>query len=215
MGSLRKRYPIELKVKLVLEILKEEKSVTQLASEHKIHYSQLLKWKKQVKEVICSLRKQENFEGAIFTDTMGGRMDGRNLRRDFKQAIVKAGLTPFRFHDLRHSFASRLAMQGTNDRTLQTLMGHKSQRMILRYAHLGPTHLLNALEGLVKDSPPKIGTDTKTDTREILRIGGELKIAESIENTGAGNGIRTRDPRLGKTIRIFQIGTDFPPFLYF
>ena len=34
MGSLRKRYPIELKVKVVLEILKEEKSVTQLAYEH-------------------------------------------------------------------------------------------------------------------------------------------------------------------------------------
>ncbi len=50
MGSLRKRYPIELKVKVVLEILKEEKSVTQLASEHQIHYSQLLKWKNQVLE---------------------------------------------------------------------------------------------------------------------------------------------------------------------
>ncbi len=50
MGSLRKRYPIELKVKVVLEILKEEKSVAQLASEHQIHYSQLLKWKKQVLE---------------------------------------------------------------------------------------------------------------------------------------------------------------------
>ena len=169
----------------------------------------------RVKEVICALRKQENFEGAIFTNRLGGRMDSRNLRRDFKHAIVKAGLTPFRFHDLRHSFASRLAMQGANDRTLQTLMGHKSQRMILRYAHLGPTHLLNALEGLVKDSPPKIGTDTKTDTREILRIGGEPKIAESIENTGAGNGIRTRDPRLGKTILGSNLRAGFPQFPYF
>ena len=50
MGSLRKRYPIELKVKIVLAILKKEKSVTQLASEHQIHYPQLLKWKKQVLE---------------------------------------------------------------------------------------------------------------------------------------------------------------------
>ena len=50
MSTLRKRYPIELKVRIVLEILKEEKTVTQLASEHKIHYSQLLKWKKQVLE---------------------------------------------------------------------------------------------------------------------------------------------------------------------
>lgn len=38
-------------------------------------------------------------------------------------------------------------MRGANDRTLQTLMGHKSQRMIIRYAHLGPTHLMNALPG--------------------------------------------------------------------
>ena len=154
----------------------------------------------RVREVLLSLPDQENSEGAIFSDTIGGRMDARNLRRDFKQAIIKARLTPFRFHDLRHSFASRLAMQGANDRTLQTLMGHKSQRMILRYAHLGPTHLLNALEGLVKVSPPKIGTDTKTDTEEILTIEGEQKTAESIENTGAGNGIRTRDPRLGKAM---------------
>lgn len=48
MSSVRKHYATDLKVKIVLEILKEEKSVTQLASDHKIHYSQLLKWKKQV-----------------------------------------------------------------------------------------------------------------------------------------------------------------------
>ena len=51
-----------------------------------------------------------------------------------------------------------------------------------------------------------------TDTGKISEKRGK---SESIENTGAGNGIRTRDPRLGKTIRVFQIGTDFPPFLYF
>ena len=55
MSTLRKRYPIELKVRIVLEILKEEKAVTQLASEHKIHYSQLLKWKKQVLEGLPNL----------------------------------------------------------------------------------------------------------------------------------------------------------------
>lgn len=46
MRSLRKRYPIERKIKIVLEILKEEKTVTQLASEHKIHYSQRLNGRK-------------------------------------------------------------------------------------------------------------------------------------------------------------------------
>ena len=55
MSALRKRYPIELKVRIVLEIPKEEKTVTQLAFEHKIHYSQLLKWKKQVLEGLPNL----------------------------------------------------------------------------------------------------------------------------------------------------------------
>ena len=55
MSSVRKHYSTDLKVKIVLEILKEEKSVTQLASDHKIHYSQLLKWKKQVMEGLPDL----------------------------------------------------------------------------------------------------------------------------------------------------------------
>lgn len=50
MSSIRKHYSPDLKVKIILEILKEEKTVTQLASDYKIHYTQLLKWKKQVLE---------------------------------------------------------------------------------------------------------------------------------------------------------------------
>jgi integrase len=38
--------------------------------------------------------------------------DARYLRRAFSKAVKEASLTPFRFHDLRHTFASRLAMQG-------------------------------------------------------------------------------------------------------
>mgnify|MGYP001569278893 CR=1 FL=1 len=44
--------------------------------------------------------------------------DARYLRRTFDEAVKAAGLAPFRFHDLRHTFTSRLAMQGANDRTL-------------------------------------------------------------------------------------------------
>ncbi len=55
MSSVRKHYAPDLKVKIVLEILKEEKTVTQLASEYKIHYSQLLKWKKQALEGLPDL----------------------------------------------------------------------------------------------------------------------------------------------------------------
>jgi integrase len=74
----------------------------------------------------------------------------KSLSRAFAVAVKRAGLEPFRFHDLRHTFASRLAMNGANDRTLQTLGGWKTPRMLLRYSHLGPSHLQDAVEGLVK-----------------------------------------------------------------
>ena len=56
----------------------------------------------------------------------------RYLRRTFERAVKAAGLVPFRFHDLRHTFASRLAMQGANDRTLMALGGWKSPAMLSR-----------------------------------------------------------------------------------
>ncbi len=49
--------------------------------------------------------------------------DVRYLRRAFDRAVIVAGLAPFRFYDLRHTFASRLAMRGANDRTLMELGG--------------------------------------------------------------------------------------------
>jgi len=85
----------------------------------------------------------------------------RYVRRTFEGAVKAAGLAPFRFHDLRHTFASRLAMQGANDRTLMALGGWKSPTMLSRYAHLSPTHLWKAVEGLTQ-----VRTVTKTVTEE-------------------------------------------------
>src|SRR5262249_45889420 len=76
--------------------------------------------------------------------------DPRYLRRMFAKTVIAAGLSPFRFHDLRHTFASRLAMNGANDRTLMALGGWKSPRMFDRYAHLSPAHLWQAIEGLAQ-----------------------------------------------------------------
>jgi integrase-like protein len=86
--------------------------------------------------------------------------DARYVRRVFEQAVTAAGLAPFRFHDCRHTFASRLAMQGANDRTLMALGGWKSPAMLGRYAYLSPTHLWKAVEGLTE-----VGTVTETVTK--------------------------------------------------
>jgi len=68
----------------------------------------------------------------------------------FKGALKRAGIENFRFHDLRHTFASRLAMGGRNLQTIQQLLGHKTIKMTVRYSHLSQSYLRDAVNTLEK-----------------------------------------------------------------
>jgi integrase len=92
-------------------------------------------------------------------------LDGREYDRlVFRPALRRAKIRDFRFKDLRHTFATRLRMQGRADiSSIATLLGHTSTRMSERYAHADNAHLhtlVGALDG------PEIGvpSDTKSDT---------------------------------------------------
>jgi integrase len=64
-----------------------------------------------------------------------------NGRHWFDDAVVEAKIKNFRWHDLRHTFASRLRMKGAPLEDIADLLGHKSLTMTRRYAHLGPNKL--------------------------------------------------------------------------
>ena len=61
-----------------------------------------------------------------------------NPRAWFEAALMDAKIKDFRWHDLRHTFCSRLAMAGVDIRTIAQLAGHKTLAMAMRYSHLSP-----------------------------------------------------------------------------
>jgi integrase len=71
-----------------------------------------------------------------------------DVRTSFENACRRAGIEGFRFHDLRHTAASHLAMAGVPLRTVGEILGHKTAAMTERYAHLTPEHTRKAVESL-------------------------------------------------------------------
>ncbi len=70
--------------------------------------------------------------------------DGEPLENErywFDDAMMGAGIRNFRCHDLRHTFASRLRIKGVPLEGIADLLGHKSLRVVRRYALLGPNKL--------------------------------------------------------------------------
>ncbi len=71
-----------------------------------------------------------------------------SFKRDFQAAARRAGLGHVRAHDLRHTFASHLAIAGVPLNTIRELLGHSTMTMTLRYSHLCPSATAHAVENL-------------------------------------------------------------------
>jgi integrase len=98
------------------------------------------------KVIQLEARRGAGESGYIFgPDTPALRV---SLNREFRRAAKAGQIDDLHFHDLRHTFASRLVMRGFDLYRVQTLLGHKTARMTMRYAHLSSGALREAVEAL-------------------------------------------------------------------
>ena len=89
-----------------------------------------------LRDTLLELKKDGRPGDYVFSNKNGERV--RCVKEAFKQACRRAGISDFRFHDLRHTAASLLAAGVCDIITLQNILGHKTLAMTQRYAHLIP-----------------------------------------------------------------------------
>jgi len=102
--------------------------------------------------------EQQSDEHPIYVFTYRGKSVARTSTQAWRNALTRADITNFRWHDLRHTWASWHVQSGTSLLELRELGGWSSLNMVLRYAHLAGEHLRQAasrIEGALPAGLPK------------------------------------------------------------
>lgn len=105
--------------------------------------------------VRATLKEMEQRGRLVFSNRNGNRIDSCALYLAFYEALKKSKIEDFKFHDLRHTFASNLVMAGVEINDVRELLGHKRMEMTLRYAHLSPKHktkVVNVLDRVMSQN---------------------------------------------------------------
>jgi integrase len=100
-------------------------------------------------ELLKGLRKNRR----LGTNLLFPRADGQKpieLRNAWERALKQAQIDDFKFHDLRHSAASYLAMSGASLAEIAEVLGHKTLQMVKRYSHLSEQHTAGVVEKMNK-----------------------------------------------------------------
>lgn len=92
---------------------------------------------------------QGNENALVFPNPQTGTQFD-SVKKAWSSILKAADIKDFRWHDMRHHFASKLVMAGVDLNTVRELLGHADIKMTLRYAHLAPEHKANAVAKLVE-----------------------------------------------------------------
>jgi len=103
---------------------------------------------KDVLEVIKIL--YSNRESDIWIFPSKDKTKSFDITRSWRKVLKNAQIENFRFHDLRHTSASYLAMNGASMGEIADILGHKTLQMVKRYAHLSDAHKRSVVESMNK-----------------------------------------------------------------
>lgn len=99
---------------------------------------------KEALRVLNTLKEQRTCSsGLVFKNKNGKKFT--DIKKAWSTLLLQAQIDDFRFHDLRHHFASRLVMNGISLNTVRDLLGHADIAITLRYAHLSDDHRRDAV----------------------------------------------------------------------
>ena len=124
-----------------LDIDMEDRVITVLQG--KTGYPKVIPMTERVYGLLCS---EVERAGLVFPTSNSTPFSASNMLRSFRIACNKSGISGLRFHDLRHTYASRLVRAGVDIYTVGKLLGHRSPLTTSRYAH----HSLDSLRSATK-----------------------------------------------------------------
>ncbi len=123
----------------------------------------------QQQQVVLRAKKRLYVEGFVFT--YHGRPIECVNTRAWRQALGRAGIAAYRWHDNRHTWASWLTMAGVSDSVLMALAGWRDPKMVRRYAHLSSSHLAGSaakIDALLQGSDWRVSHKTPTVEKQAL-----------------------------------------------
>ncbi len=98
---------------------------------------------------VIKAQRKKSHGGHVFPSTKGMEYM-KSVAHSFARACRKAGITGMRFHDLRHTFATRLIRKGADIITVQDLLGHHAVTVTQRYTHTGADEKRRAVDFLTQ-----------------------------------------------------------------
>lgn len=144
----------------------------------------------EAKRILRGLNSWQRSKWVFPSKNPATPVDARNFYHYvWVPTVTASGLEWVTWHDLRHTFASRLAMNGQNEGTIAALLRHSTTALVKRYAHLSPSHLKAAVEGVAgfgKASPQTQEQTAQEQKPEPISIGTvtETVTAGSVEEAG-------------------------------